>query len=176
MADNNVSGVAAGSVATGILLVFAGIKGYSLPATLQDVITGKSPLKQTKLHPITAPGAAPATTSTSTSAVQDLPVSSIDGNYSSSQLESLWIMAGGSRASAPNAACHGMQESSGSPIAQSANPDGGTNVGLWQLDTPGGVGAGYTIAQLENPLTNARITVAATRDGADWSNWSTPGC
>ena len=170
-----VNGPALGAVAAGIVAVYAGIKGYSIPATLQDVITGKSPLKQTPLHPIATPGAAPATTSTSTS-VQDLPVSSIDGNYSASQLESLWIMAGGSRASAPNAACHGMQESSGSPIAQSANPDGGTNVGLWQLDTPGGVGAGYSIAQLENPLTNARITVAATRDGADWSNWSTPGC
>jgi hypothetical protein len=97
------------------------------------------------------------------------------GRYDMSSLEALWEQAGGSPSTAVNAACHGMQESSGNPGSSSPNPDGGTNYGLWQLDTRG-KGAGYSPGQLEDPLTNARITVAATGDGTNWSSWATPGC
>src|SRR6266700_6798238 len=89
------------------------------------------------------------------------------GAYDQASLEALWEQAGGSTSTARNAGCHGMQESSGISDNSSPNPDGGTNYGLWQLDTRG-VGAGYSAAQLENPLTNARITVKATNDGTDW--------
>jgi hypothetical protein len=68
-----------------------------------------------------------------------------------------------------------MQESSGNAAVTSSNPDGGVNVGLWQLDTRG-KGAGYSVAQLQDPNTNARVTVFATRNGRDWSAWATPGC
>lgn len=95
--------------------------------------------------------------------------------YSSSQIQGLWILAGGSQASAANAVCHAIQESGGNAKVTSQNPDGGTNVGLWQLDTKG-VGAGYSVAQLQDAATNARITVNATRNGQDWSSWATPGC
>lgn len=97
------------------------------------------------------------------------------GAYDQASLETLWEQAGGSQSTARNAACHGMQESSGLPTNSSPNPDGGENYGLWQLDTRG-VGAGYSAAQLEDPMTNARITVKATNDGNDWSRWATPGC
>jgi hypothetical protein len=97
------------------------------------------------------------------------------GLYDQASLEALWEQAGGSHSTAVNAACHGMQESSGNRDASSPNPDGGTNWGLWQLDTRG-VGAGYSVAQLEDPLMNARITVAATRNGTNWAQWATPGC
>jgi hypothetical protein len=97
------------------------------------------------------------------------------GAYDQASLEALWEQAGGSPSTARNAACHGMQESSGIRDNSSPNPDGGTNYGLWQLDTRG-VGAGYSAAQLDNPLTNAQITVKATNDGTDWSLWATPGC
>lgn len=90
-------------------------------------------------------------------------------------LAALWEQAGGSAATAGNAACHAMQESSGRPQATSPNPDGGENIGLWQLDTRG-KGSGYTVAQLEDPLTNARAAVAGTGGGTDWSAWATPGC
>jgi cell wall-associated NlpC family hydrolase len=46
-----VNGVALGAVAAGGVLVWAGIKGYSVPATVQSLITGKSPAGQ----PVTAP-------------------------------------------------------------------------------------------------------------------------
>ena len=58
--------------------------------------------------------------------------------FSYAQLEGLWVNAGGDPAKAPVAAAVGEAESSGSATAQSSNPDGGTNVGIWQLDTPGG--------------------------------------
>ncbi len=102
-------------------------------------------------------------------------LSSPGGEYSSGQLQSLWVRAGGSESAKANAACHAVEESSGRSWVTSPNPDGGTNVGLWQLDTRG-KGAGYTVAQLQDPLTNARATVAGTGDGADWSAWATPGC
>jgi hypothetical protein len=75
-----------------------------------------------------------------------------------------------------NAACHAIQESSGNALVTSPNPDGGTNVGLWQLDTPSGKGAGYTVAQLQNAALNAKVAVSASSDGTDWSAWATPGC
>jgi hypothetical protein len=90
-------------------------------------------------------------------------------------IAALWEREGGSAATAANAACHAMQESSGRSWVTSSNPDGGTNVGYWQLDTKG-KGAGYSVAQLQDPATNARVAVQATDDGTDWSAWQTPGC
>jgi Lysozyme like domain len=176
MGDDQVSGVAVGSVAFGALLVFAGIKGYSIPQTLQLVIQGKSPLGQAQVTPVTQASAAAGTAGAA--GVPGVSSSALPsaGSYSSAQIESLWVLAGGSQGAARNAACHAMQESGGQPRITSANPDGGTNVGLWQLDTPGGKGAGYSVAELQNAMNNARVTVSATRNGADWSAWATPGC
>lgn len=66
-----------------------------------------------------------------------------------------------------------MAESSGIPTSTSPNPDGGTNVGLMQLDTPGGKGAGYTVAQLKDPATNLKVALQTSQNGADWSPWAT---
>lgn len=93
--------------------------------------------------------------------------------YSYAQLEQLWINNGGSAATAPVAAAVALAESSGRAAVTSANPDGGTNVGLWQLDTPGGGGAGHTVAQLQDPNTNAAVAVAASSGGSNWSTWET---
>jgi hypothetical protein len=120
-----------------------------------------------------APG--PAAAAPAAAGPGGAPAAGHAGLYGMSSLEALWEQAGGSLSTAVNAACHGMQESSGNRDASSPNPDGGVNYGLWQLDTRG-VGAGYTPAQLQDPLTNARITVMATRNGTDWSRWATPGC
>lgn len=94
------------------------------------------------------------------------------GEYTHSQLETIWKLAGGSPARADLAAAIAQAESGGVPSVTSSNPDGGTNVGLWQLDTRG-KGTGHTIAQLKNASTNARVTVAASSNGADWSAWQT---
>jgi hypothetical protein len=88
------------------------------------------------------------------------------------QLEGLWITNGGNKAVAPLAAAIAMAESSGRTDVTSANPDGGVNVGLWQLDTRG-KGAGHTVADLQNPATNAAVAVQGSKDGTDWSAWAT---
>ena len=90
--------------------------------------------------------------------------------YSYAQLEGLWINAGGSKATAPIAAAIAEAESSGQPGITSGNPDGGTNVGLWQLDTKG-KGAGFSVAQLQDPATNAQVAVSGSNNGRDWSAW-----
>lgn len=71
------------------------------------------------------------------------------------------------------AAAVAMAESSGESWVTSPNPDGGTNVGPWQLDTPGGGGAGYTVAQLQDPWTNAQAMAKASDNGTNWSTWAT---
>lgn len=177
-----VSTAAVGAVGVGFLVMYAGLKGISIPAALQGIIQGKSPAGAARSNQIpiaadianaaaaasgsvalgtgTAPGAAPV----------------VSGNYTHAQLMQLWQSVGGSAATANNAACHAIQESSGNPTATSRNPDGGTNVGLWQLDTPGGKGAGYSVQQLMDPVTNARVALAGSNGGRDWSAWATPGC
>lgn len=88
------------------------------------------------------------------------------------QLEGLWINNGGNKAVAPLAAAIAMAESGGRSDVTSANPDGGINVGAWQLDTKG-KGAGHTVAELQDPATNAAVAVKGSNDGTDWSAWAT---
>lgn len=92
------------------------------------------------------------------------------GVLSDAQIIAYWIAEGGSLSSAASALAHALAESSGSTTVTSSNPDGGTNVGLYQLDTKG-VGAGYTIAQLQDPATNTKLTVQGSNNGANWASW-----
>lgn len=71
------------------------------------------------------------------------------------------------------AAAIAFAESSGRPEVTSPNADGGTNVGLWQLDTPHGAGAGHTVAELQHPAINAQVAYKASAHGTNWSAWQT---
>lgn len=86
------------------------------------------------------------------------------------EIKALWTGHGGAAGKANLAAAVALAESSGRTYITSPNPDGGTNVGLWQLDTKG-VGAGHSVADLQDPPTNARITIMATANGTNWSHW-----
>lgn len=88
------------------------------------------------------------------------------------QMYALARKAGLSPARAVTAAAIGMAESSGRTAVTSSNPDGGTNVGIWQLDTKG-VGSGYTIAQLQDPATNAKVMAKGSASGTNWADWAT---
>lgn len=150
-------------------MVYGAISGKSPLSLMRAILHGKNPGSVSATQSITGSGGIGAST---------IPIAGGPpgaGQYNTASLRQLWMQAGGSASSANNAACHGMQESSGNPKVTSSNPDGGINVGLWQLDT-NGVGAGHTVAELQNPLLNARITVQATNDGQNWSEWATPGC
>ena len=166
MKDTKVTGLVA--VGVGALFVYAGIRGYSILKAAQNLIRGTGPNTGQK--------ASLLTTGTVTTATGPGVANPTAGTWSHGGLMNLWIMNGGSRATANNAACHAIQESSGNASVTSRNPDGGTNVGLWQLDTPGGAGHGFSIAQLQNPNTNARVAIRASKNGTDWSAWATPGC
>jgi len=159
-----MSGIGLASTAGGILFIYGGIKGYSPLKAVQNIIQGKSgSLGQNESSLIGTGG----TNSSGTS-----PNVSYGGSVAK-----LWVSLGGDPSKASVAACIASHESSGNPNATSANPDGGTNVGLFQLDTPGGKGAGYTVDQLKDPVLNTKITIRATNNGRDWSAWSTaPMC
>jgi hypothetical protein len=158
------------ATAGGLVLIWSGIKGSRVTDTLKAVVSGQQPAGA-NAYPVTADtgSGAVATASGPGSA------NPAAGTWTHAGLASLWQQAGGSAATANNAACHAVQESSGNASVTSPNPDGGTNVGLWQLDTKG-KGAGYTVAQLQDPVTNARVAVMGSRNGTDWSAWATPGC
>jgi hypothetical protein len=51
-----INGIAAASIGTGFIFAFAGIKGYSIPQTLQTLISGKNPQNQSQVTPITGGG------------------------------------------------------------------------------------------------------------------------
>jgi Lysozyme like domain len=141
----------------GGLFAYSGLKGKSLSSALRDVISGQSPANALAANGITSGGGG----------------SSTAGFESSATIEALWVSCGGSSATKVIASQIAMAESGGSPTITSSNPDGGTNVGLWQLDTRG-VGSGYTVSQLQNPVTNCKITIRATGNGVNWSEWSDP--
>lgn len=90
---------------------------------------------------------------------------------SDAQIIALWVNEGGSITTAPMALARALSESSGNTSVTSSNPDGGTNVGLYQLDTKG-VGSGYTVQQLSNPYLNTQITLKATNGGQNWGSWA----
>lgn len=171
MSNSKGKGIAYTMMGSGLLFVYSGAKGYSVLRAIQNIVRGSSPAEGQAVTPIGAPTGENSLVVGSAAGITDVAL----GNYDQAQLQALWVSAGGSASTARNAACHAMQESSGNPRVTSNNPDGGANVGLWQLDTKG-KGAGHTIAQLQDPMTNARITVSATNNGKNWSAWATPGC
>ena len=168
-----VSGFALSSVLAGTILVYAGIRGINLGAAVRAVVAGKSPATVPPGQQI--PGLQAGSASSPASSPGGAGATPSSGTYDHASLMQLWQQAGGSAGTANNAACHAMQESSGNPLVTSPNPDGGTNVGLWQLDTQG-VGAGYSVAQLQDAMLNARLTVMHTANGTSWAQWATPGC
>lgn len=171
MADNNA--VAFGALAIGGLFIYSAVTNKRVLSATQKLVQGQNPATAAANPQVITAGAAAGGSGTVTTGA--VP-SGGKGTLTHAALMALWISAGGSPSKANNAACHAIQESGGRPLVTSPNPDGGTNVGLWQLDTPGGKGAGYSIAQLQNPYTNARVAVKGSSNGTDWSAWATPGC
>ena len=163
-----------GVTGVGILLLWSGISNKKWTDVLKQLIAGKSPKKAASGPTFNPAGIFPTPSGLNTTA----PIgTSAAGGYSNTQLRSIWIMAGGNPAKAAVAACIAQHESAGQAKVTSGNPDGGTNVGLWQLDTPGGKGAGYSVAELQNPILNARVAIKGSNNGNDWSAWATaPMC
>lgn len=162
------TGVGLATLSIGLIFVYGGIKGYSPLKTVQNIIQGHSGSTAQSQSSLTAIGGS------NSGLASGSPVGTL-ASYNHSQLMQLWTQNGGDPSAANNAACHAIQESGGRPGVTSTNPDGGINVGLWQLDTKG-KGAGYSVPQLQDPNTNAKVAIQGSSNGRDWSAWATPGC
>jgi hypothetical protein len=164
-----VDGKGAAFTTAGFIVLWSGIKGTTLKTTLTDLLKGQNPKAVAEGAPTVGVGSGSATATAATA-----PAVAAGGSYDTAQLEQLWTSSGGDASKASVAACIAMHESSGNADAESSNPDGGTNVGLWQLDTKG-KGAGYTVAQLMDPTTNCHVAIMGSANGTDWSAWATAG-
>jgi hypothetical protein len=125
----------------------------------------------------TAATVAQANTSSTAGGPANTQAGTVHGNvsgktqYSRAELGQLWTNNGGDPAKVEYATGIAEAESSGYTLSNSSNPDGGTNWGLWQLDTKG-VGAGYPVDDLTNADKSTQITIMATRNGTDWADWA----
>jgi hypothetical protein len=174
MASGKGTGINVAFIVGGFVITWSGIKNQTLKSTLTSLLKGQNPAASPESAPVAGIGTGSGPDSTGTTGTGSAP--SVSGSYSAAQLEQLWTSSGGSSSKASVAACIAMHESSGDPKATSSNPDGGTNVGLWQLDTRG-VGAGFSVAQLQNPQTNAQLAIMGSANGTNWADWSTaPDC
>lgn len=98
-----------------------------------------------------------------------------------SQLEGLWIQAGGSPSAAPVAAAIALAESGGNPTSHNGNASTGDNsYGLMQINMLGSMGparrAKFGLSNntdLFDPLTNMKVAVAMSNNGKNFTPWST---
>ena len=103
--------------------------------------------------------------STGSGSIPALPKS---GRYSFSQLEDIWVAAGGNKRYEVIAAAVAMAESGGVPNAvNTANSNGTTDRGLWQINSSHGAQSTF------NVLKNAQAAVAISFNGSNWNAWTT---
>lgn len=162
--SGRLNGFSLGYTAAGGVILWSGIKGWSLSSTFKNLLSGTTPTSSTETID---------TTSVDVSESSAAAPAAGSAAYTGSGLQALWTSNGGAQDTAAIAEAIAEAESGGSATVTSSNPDGGINVGVWQLDTKG-VGAGYTVAQLQNANTNARITIMATNNGRNWREWGDP--
>ena len=168
-------GFALGAVLAGSVFLYAAFTGKSVLKSVQAVVQGRTPANTPAAHPISGTpgsqtgGPAPAA---GYSIATNIPAG--QGSYgSTAALQKLWTDNGGPQDTAAFAAAVAIAESGGSATVTSSNPDGGTNVGVFQLDTKG-VGSGYSVAELQDANLNTQITIMATDGGTNWSQWGDP--
>lgn len=94
-------------------------------------------------------------------AVLDAFTRPLTARYSFGALEHVWMAAGGSGKTASHAACIAEHESGGNPNAISRTNDWG----LWQIHNGG--------PRMLNPAANAATAVRMSRNGRNWSAWTT---
>lgn len=85
--------------------------------------------------------------------------------YQPSQLQSLWIQAGGAPSAAPMASAIALAESGGNPAPNGSGPNATNDWGLWQIHNGG--------PAMLDPLANARRAVAMSANGTNWRPWCT---
>lgn len=87
--------------------------------------------------------------------------------YSYSDLENLWVQAGGNPQAQAMAAAIAMAESAGDTNAVHTNSNGTVDRGLWQINSIHGA------LSTTDPLANARAAVSISSNGSSWRPWCT---
>lgn len=92
--------------------------------------------------------------------------------YGFAELMGLWVEAGGAREHAAMAAQVASYESGGRPAAH-AHTTREDSRGLWQINIKSNAHPEYASANLYDPMVNAKAAIAISRNGTQWSQWST---
>jgi hypothetical protein len=92
--------------------------------------------------------------------------------YGFTELMGLWLEAGGAREHAAMAAQVASYESGGRPAAH-AHTTREDSRGLWQINIKSNAHPEYAHANLYDPMVNAQAAIAISRNGTQWSQWST---
>ena len=98
----------------------------------------------------------------------------VNGAYSFTQLQQLWIQAGGTKGWAPLMAAIALAESGGTPRAANTQDPYGGSYGLWQINgshAPGGMANAGWVANMYTPLANAREAVTVGSKGSYLTPW-----
>lgn len=93
------------------------------------------------------------------------------GRYSFTELEELWIIAGGPRGAAPTAAAVALAESGGDPNAENHNANGTVDRGLWQINSVHGSLSTKSVA--DNTIGAVRIYNEAHGSFSPWTTYQT---
>lgn len=155
-----LSGIGLGYAITGGILLWSGVKGETIAATITDLAHGKQPsgVDQQAITVASSPSTASTTAGGGGRGGGGGSVGppSSGNTYSYGQLKSLWMLAGGPPSLAATMAAIAEAESGGRSNAY--NPSGAS--GLWQI-----LGAVHPAdqAHLFDPYVNAREAVAKYR-------------
>ena len=91
----------------------------------------------------------------------------LSGQLNYSQLEQLWVQAGGNPAYKAIAAAIAMAESGGQQYATDNDSNGTQDRGYWQINSSHGSLSTF------DPLGNARAAISISSNGSNWTPWTT---
>jgi len=168
-----LSGLGAAYTVGGFVLLYSGYANVGIKDTLTGFLKGTAPTPVPNPLTVGVSDANSSSTPAASDGNSNIPSSvgspTAQGTYSATQLETLWVLAGGSTSLASTMSKIALAESGGN--TQAHNPSGAS--GLWQIMipendayVPGGA------ANVYNALDNARAAVAIEK-AQGLSAWTT---
>lgn len=87
--------------------------------------------------------------------------------YNPANIKALWLNAGGDPSRADIAVAVALAESGGKTDAQHVNTNGTIDRGIWQINSVHGAQSTF------DPANNASAAVSISKNGTDWTPWTT---
>jgi len=110
---------------------------------------------------------AQVSSSGTSSSANSASTTNLSGQLNYSQLEQLWVQAGGNPANKAIAAAIAMAESGGQQYATDNDSNGTQDRGYWQINSSHGSLSTF------DPLGNARAAISISSNGTNWNPWTT---